>query len=363
MNNQISISQFFIIFLLSTGLINHVLVIPLIIDVAGRDAWISAIIGFFMIIPFLCLLLYVTKRFNNVSMFEWLETNYSIVLRRAVAMLLVVFLFITGFITLKETVTWTHNTYLLNTPIMAIGFSILIVSLYISYEKINVIAICAGVLIPFVIIFEVFVTVGTIPDKNYSLILPVLIQNGWVDVMKGSIFVFGSLIEIFLLLMIQHEVAKKVKFRHLILLSLFLFFLTLSPLIGSIAIFGTEEAGRITYPAFMQWRILSIGQYFNHLDFLSIYQWLSGSFIRLALIMYLITKTFKLKEKRQHIIIQTVVCIFYLLLILLPISDEQFSLFLSRYFYLATSIFGIMMTVFLAFLIKKSMNGMSAHEK
>ncbi|WP_379599940.1 GerAB/ArcD/ProY family transporter [Oceanobacillus profundus] len=363
MKNPISVSQFFFIFLISTGLSNHVLVIPLLIDAAGRDAWISVFVGYFISIPFLLLMVYVTKHFKSISIFEWLETNYNKAFRRIIAVLISIFLFITGFITLKETVTWTHETYLQDTPMLVVGISILATSLYISYGKLNVIAICAGVLLPFVVLFGLLVTIGTIPNKNYSLITPVLVENGWVDIINGSIFVFGSLLEIFLLIMIQHEIARRVTFKHILLLSFFLFILTLGPLIGSIAVFGADEAGRLRYPAFLQWRILNIGQYFNHVDFLSIYQWLSGSFIRLALILYLITRAFPFKKKKQRIIAQAVICILYLMLVLAPISDEHFSLFLKDYFYPGTGAFAVVMILFLTLLIKTSKNGMETDEK
>ncbi|WP_051359365.1 endospore germination permease [Paucisalibacillus globulus] len=356
--NQINVPQLFFIFLLSTGLSNHVLIVPLIIDAAGRDSWISVIIGYLISIPFLLLLLSVTKQLKNTSVFAWLETTYNNTVRNIIALLLFVFLTLTGFITVKETVSWTHDTYLLNTPMLVVAFSILGTSLYIS-GRINVIAICAGIIFPFVVAFGLFVAVGTIPDKNYSLILPVLVENDWIDILKGSLFIFGSTAEVFILIMLQHHIIKKVTFRHLLLLTSFLFILTIGPLLGSMAIFGPEEAGNIKYPAFLQWRILSIGQYFNHLDFLSIYQWLSGSFIRLALILYLIKETFKLKKP---IIMQIMVCILYLVLILAPISDEQFFIFLRKYFYVGTSIFAILFVVFMLLLSKKSRNKVSADE-
>lgn len=356
--NQISISQLFFIFLLSTGLSNHVLIIPLIIDAAGRDSWISVIVGYLLSIPLLLLLWSITKQIKTSSFFELLEAKYSHTLRNIIALLLLVFLTLTGFITVKETVSWTHDTYLLNTPMLVVAFSILATSLYIAGE-IRVIAICAGIIFPFVIAFGIFVAVGTIPDKDYSLILPVLVENDWVDVMKGSLFILGSTAEIFILVLIQHHITKKVTFRHLLFLTFFLFILTIGPLLGSMAIFGPVEAGSIKYPAFLQWRILSIGQYFNHLDFLSIFQWLSGSFIRLALILYLIKETFRFKKP---IIVQIIVCILYIVLILVPISDQQLYMFLTKYYYLGTSIFATSMTLFIFLLFMKSRNRVSANE-
>src|SRR5690625_3491265 len=124
MAKKISIPQFFFIFLLSIGISNHVLVVPLIIDAAGRDSWISIIAGYFLSIPFLFLLLSVTKQLKNKSILDWLETNYSNTLRNLIAVSFLIFFIITGFITVKEIVSWTNDTYLPYTPMIVVAFAI-----------------------------------------------------------------------------------------------------------------------------------------------------------------------------------------------------------------------------------------------
>nr|WP_259545415.1 endospore germination permease [Heyndrickxia oleronia] len=360
---KINIIQLFAIFLLSMGLTNHVIVIPFLINAAGRDAWISVIIGYIFTLLFSLLLLYVTRKFQSVSIFEWISSTYSRLLSRTIAFLLFIYLSITGFITLKETVLWINETFLFNTPVVVVSLFILTASIYISYGKINVIAICAGVVLPLVIILGLFVAIGTTPDKNYTLITPVLVENGWKEVFHGSLFAFGSAIEIILLIFLQHHVDRKLKFLHILLLITFLFILTVGPLLGSISTFGVEEAEKLRYPAFFQWRILGIGNYFNHLDFFSIYQWLSGAFIHISMILYMITLPFDIKKKKQRFYIQAFICVIYLIVITLPISNEEFFTFLLRFYYIGSIFFGVFITVFIAFLIKTSTNRVSTNEK
>ncbi|MFL0574900.1 endospore germination permease [Priestia megaterium] len=358
---RITIPQLFTIFLLSTGLSNHVIVIPILLECAGRDAWISVIIGYFLILVFSLLILYISRRCQSECLFDWITSNYSKVLSVIIAVLFAIFLLVTGWVSLRETVIWTNETYLMNTPVFFIALFIVGASLYISYGKLNIIAICAGVLLPLVVLLGIFVAIGTIPDKDYHLITPVLVENGWLDVFRGSSFAFGSAIELFLIVMLQHQVTKELKFRHLIFLVIFLSMLTIGPLLGSIAIFGAGEAARLRYPAFFQWRILGFGNYFNHLDFLSIYQWMSGNFIRLAIILYLITQAFSIKRKGMRLVIQLSICILYILMIIVPISDKQFLMFLNHYYYLYSSIFGVSIIIFLALLIKTSKKKVSNH--
>ncbi len=71
------------------GLTNHVIVIPFLINAAGRDAWISVIIGYIFTLLFSLLLLYVTRKFQSVSIFEWISSTYSRLLSRTIAFFIV----------------------------------------------------------------------------------------------------------------------------------------------------------------------------------------------------------------------------------------------------------------------------------
>lgn len=350
--SKISISQLFAILLLATGLSNHVLVIPILINAAGRDAWLSVIIGYMVFTIFSPVILYVLKGINATSVFDWLTTNYSRFLSRIIGLLFLLFFVVAGWITLKETTMWTGETYLFETPILVVALFLLGTSFYISYGRLNVIAICAGVLLPVVILFGIFVATGTIPDKDYMLVGPILVENSWKDVFKGAIFAFGSIIEVALLLiLLQHQITKRIRFKHMFVLILFLCILTAGPLLGSIAAFGVEEAEKMRYPAFFQWQILGLGNYFNHLDFLSIYQWLSGNFIRLATSLFILTQILQIQTKRKRIFIQLFICFFYILFTIAPITDEAFFSFLANYYYIGGGILGVSIIFILTVLI------------
>ncbi len=177
--SKINVLQLFSIIILSTGLSNHVIVIPILIEQVGRDAWISVIIGYILMLGFSLLLLYVTKHFQDVSFMHWLSSTYSPLLSKTIAVTIVLFVIVTGWITLKETTMWVDQTFLFSTPTFVIALFLLIPPFYISYGKISVIAICAGVLIPLVVFFGILVAVGTIQNKDYHLITPVLVEHGW----------------------------------------------------------------------------------------------------------------------------------------------------------------------------------------
>src|SRR5690606_22187538 len=137
------------------------------------------------------------------------------------------------------------------------------------------------ILLPFVIVFGDFVMTANLPAKNYSLILPIA-EHGWQPVFLGGLYVGGGLVELIVILLLQQELKKKVALWKLWLLSLFLVLLVFGPVLGAIAEFGPAEAARLRYPAFEEWRLVTIGNYIRHVDFFSIFQWLSGAFVRIA---------------------------------------------------------------------------------
>jgi len=75
------------------------------------------------------------------------------------------------------------------------------------------------------------------------------------------------------MLLIQHKLTKKTGFKSLMLMCFILTGLTLGPLMGSIAIFGPDEAANQRYPAYAQWRIVRLGEYVEHVDF---FRFISG---------------------------------------------------------------------------------------
>ena len=70
-----TISILHVIFLSMTviGLKNHVTIIPPLLDVAGRDGWISVLMASAIIFFWLFLLVYIQKKTNQEPIRDWLD--------------------------------------------------------------------------------------------------------------------------------------------------------------------------------------------------------------------------------------------------------------------------------------------------
>lgn len=109
---------------------------------------------------------------------------------------------------------------------------------------------------------------------------------------------------------------------------------------AAIVEFGPFVAANQRYPAFEEWRLVSIGKYIEHLDFLSVYQWLVGVFIRISLVTFLIPDVLQVTKRKASNQIRFFVLLCMVIICTLPISDSSFYWFLS-YVFLPISAIGL----------------------
>ncbi|OAS18726.1 GerAB/ArcD/ProY family transporter [Paenibacillus oryzisoli] len=351
----IGISGAFSIIILAIGLMNHVMVIPPLLHEAKRDAWVSVLASIPPYLAWTTLLYYIMRKTNQQPLFPWLTHHYGRVICGAYRILFIVYLFFIIIMTLKETTMWAHYSFLPRTPQWALSISLVLVSCFAAKYGIQTIAIASGILLPFVVIFGDFVMSANLPQKKYSLLTPV-IENGIGPVIHGSLYIGGGLVELIIILLFQHQIKSKVRLWSLYVLACFLVLLILGPVTGAIAEFGPFEAAELRYPAYEEWRLVTIGKYIRHIDFLSIYQWLSGAFARIAISMFLLIEMMTITTyKKYSALWLLLLSIVIVVLVELPISDMQYTSFLKGY-YLPGSLWGatiVLVTLFLLVLFSK----------
>ncbi|QDX93520.1 spore gernimation protein [Brevibacillus laterosporus] len=308
------------IFFLSAGLLNHVILIPLLLRVVERDGWISILLATLLTIFWIPLLLFIIRRQKGVKLFTWIEQQSNTWLAWFVTGLLVLYLLSDAYVTIIDVTMWIKISYLPATPIFVISASMILLSMLCALSGIQPLAVCAGILLPFVILLGYFVMGSNFQYKDYSRLLPVL-ENGYLPVLKGAMIIGNGMVEIIFLLMLQHHISTSITFKKGIWLCIFLAGLTIGPYMGAIACFGPKEAANQMYPAFEQWRLVTIGKYFEHVDFFSIFQWLSGAFIRVSLALFLIYDVLPIKKRGHQILVTILSSILILVVILFHTKD------------------------------------------
>jgi len=294
---QIRGVQMFVMFMLAIGITNHVVVVPLILQAAHRDAWISALCAIPLVVIWVTVIYLIIRLTQQQSLYDWFKSHYN---KPVAAILLIPFLLlllIVIFITVRDSSTWTKVTYLPRTPYGVTVGLFVFAGMLAAMRGLRTIVIASGVLLPFVILFGLFVMTVNFQYKDYSYLFPVLTQ-GYKPVMQGIPYVLSGMIELIFIVCVQQYLSNKAGLKSLVLWSLGITGLVFGPLMASIAIFGPFEASDQRYPAFEQWRMVAIGKFISHLDFLSIYQWLSGALIKISFSLFLLFDLLRLTHNR-----------------------------------------------------------------
>lgn len=361
---QFTFQQFVFVFLLSTGLLNHVIVIPFILNVAGRDSWMSTLVAFGFVLVVSVMVFYISKVTGQVHIITWLKKSVHPVFANLFLIMICLYLFGVSYFTLKDTVFFTTNTYLSGTPNFVIMMTLLVTCFYNSYHGLSSIVKNSGILLPFVVLLGFFISITTIPSKEYVNLRPFL-ENGLTPVFHGAIYVSAALMEVFLLIFIHHRLKNKIKLRSIFFLVFFLMGLTIGPLIGAITLFGNEEATVLRYPAYEEWRLLNFGVYIENVDFFAIYQWLAGAFIRISFTMCLIAELampVSSKQKRGRLTGGLFIALFLVLLI--PINDPTFLKLLYDWiipgiFFYSLAVISLLFLICLIYSFRKSRKNQS----
>lgn len=349
--------QLFLLLVLSTGLLNHVILIPNLLTAAGRDSWLSVIIAYPIALVFLWLVYYIVKNSPSEGFFFMVQNRlgnmFSYFLRAPVFL----FLFISAYVTFRDLMIWLSAYFLAEAPIIMINIVLIIVCCIVTLSGVKTMAIASGLLLPIVVLLGLFIALTNTSFKDPSLLFPVL-TDGYIPLFRGIIYVLAGLLELYIVVLLQPFSQEPITFKQLLILITVLTGLIFGPLSATIMEFGVIESVNFRYPAYEQWRVLNIGEYISNLDFFALYQWLSGALIRIGLFMYLLGHSLSRKKREYRLNPKLVGMMYFLLLGVALIKVESFTFYQIIYLYvfpvtLAFFLIQILLSAFIIFVLKK----------
>ncbi len=113
---KISIIQAIFLFNLAIGITNHVIIVPLILQSAYRDSWISALLAVPAVILWTIVVYRVMNMTKQQSLYQWFKQHYNPFVAWLVILPLILLCATILFITVRDTTAWTKVTYLPKTP-------------------------------------------------------------------------------------------------------------------------------------------------------------------------------------------------------------------------------------------------------
>ena len=239
----------------------------------------------------------------------------------------------------------TVNIYFLpQTPSFFVMLPFLLICAWAAHSGMKSIVYVSAILLPIVWMLGIFVSFFTMEEKDYSYIFPVLV-DGYDPIIKGMVIILGGSADFLVLLLLQHQMKKSFTFLNIFILITILTGLILGPTLGVISSFGPSIAADMRFPAFEQWRLITLGEYVSHVGFLAIFQLLSGVVIRVSLGLYLLLDSIKTRTESTK---KKLLVIFSLLLgavTVIPTSDMWVQIMIGKVFYPAAFISSMIISV------------------
>lgn len=349
MSREITIFHIILLYIMSAGILNHVIIVSPLYTVAGRDAWISIIVSFFIYLIWALIVYKIVKVTRKENLYLWLKNNFGNKIANFMYFLIFVYLFTMCIITVKDMIIWTNSTFLPETPIFILVASFVILTTFMANTNIQMIAIVNGILLPIVLILGFFIAFINMPKKDFSLLFP-LFEHGLSPIFFGCIYVGIGMIEVMIMIFLQHHLKSTVKYKHFVIMGLFCTWLTLGPVMSGIATFGPFKSSLLLFPAYEQWALGSIGRFIEHFDFFSIYQWLSGALIRVSLFLFMIVDMINISSKKQKKFTLISLGVIIVLINLISINYDRHFLLLGKYLIPSLLILMIVISLMLALL-------------
>ncbi|WP_258171266.1 spore germination protein [Paenibacillus sp. R14(2021)] len=332
---KISFFQVCMIFMLMNGLLSHVILNPMLLDAAGRDAWISVLLAGLLLLPWCALLVLFMKRSGQQKLQPWLASKTNIVVSWIIVLPICLQLYLIGLSTVEQSSVWTNIDYLPGTPKFVIILVLCLASHFFASSGLRMIAISAGILLPIVIALGFFVALSNMPQKDMTLLKPVL-EHGWQPVFHGMLYAGGGFIELMMFVAVQHRMKPGTRVWKIIVFAVIMVYITIGPIFGAISEFGIAEAAKQSDPPYEQWRLIKLGSNIEHVDFLSVFQWLTGAMIRIGFAQFLLGELLPFSRARQRSWYNLIITVSYIGIAIIPI--ERYTIYLWIYrFYIPTS--------------------------
>ncbi|WP_416826340.1 endospore germination permease [Ectobacillus polymachus] len=321
--DRITVFQLSFIVMTAIGFKTHVTIIPPLLQTAGRDAWMSVLFAVVVVSIWCILLFFIHKEMKQQHIAIWLKQHIGTFFTVLIIGIFCMYILTIASYAMRETMTWVKITFLPTTPEW-MGVTLLaVLCLLTAASGLRTLSIINFFLLIMVIVFGFLVAIVNIQVKNYSLLLPIL-ENGFLPVLKGSVYQVGALVELLFFLFLQQKIERPYRYRDFIYNILNLSFLTLGPLVAAVAEFGIEEAAKQRHPAYEEWGLVQMGQFIEHFDFLSIYQWMSGAYIRISLLLLILIELLNIKNEKVKKWVLVITFLIITIVNYIPFSDAMF---------------------------------------
>ncbi|MGQ7889284.1 GerAB/ArcD/ProY family transporter [Paenibacillus sp. WC2504] len=252
---------------------------------AKRDVWLSPILG--SLLGFL--IVYIVYQLHNLfpkqTLVQYVERIFGRIPGKVIGITYLFFILHGNSTIIKQYGGFITGVFLRTTPTIVVIGSMLLVCSFAVRGGLEVIARCAQLFVPLVMLTWILILVLLIPDMETKNMLPVL-ANGIMPSIQGAIPTsswFAHFVFINFMLPFLTDLKKGVKWG---MISVCACMLTLTLItISTLFIFG-DITSQLTYPVMMAIKYINVGTFIDHVESIMMAIWVIGTFIKISVFYY-----------------------------------------------------------------------------
>lgn len=257
----------------------------LVAQAAGQDAWISVVLaGLLAAIPAWAAGKYAT-RFPKQSFVKAVQTLFGNILGKLAALIFAGYFLFAAVLALWRLEAFSLRFLLSDTPLIALAALFVLCVAWTSFMGSIPLIRTSAYLVPAGMVV-IFLVVGLpVAEMDPSFLTPIF-EEGYPRVLSGAFILLGYLCQVPLVIMVFQRYAEA-KFHKNCSLKVILGVLIAALALemgaaGTLAVFGPAQTATMYYPAYEVARIVSLGNFLEHLEVAFIAVWIVGMLITTA---------------------------------------------------------------------------------
>ncbi|MEH6996417.1 endospore germination permease [Neobacillus drentensis] len=252
---------------------------------AKNDLWLSPVLASFIGFVTVYIVHQLHKLFPNQSVIQFSE---QIVGRFGGKMLGFLFLFfyipIVGQL-IRSYGEFIVDSFLFKTPISLVMGSMLLLCAFVVNGGIEVLGRVAELFFPILIIGLIILITFLSPDFEFKNIFP-MFEGGMMPSIKGAIVPGAWFTEFFLLIFLLPFLADQEKGMKYGMMSVFAVMMTLVVVNLTVYFVLGETTSSKTYPMMNAVRYISLADFFENLESITMALWILGAFVKISVFYY-----------------------------------------------------------------------------
>lgn len=276
-----------VMLMVSLVLPTAILLVPaIIVKHARQDAWLAAIVALLGGLLIARLVVSLSLRFPEKTLFEYAQTILGKVPGKLVGFLYIWWFLYTGALIMDEFASFLCTAIMPETPPVVLFLVGIAVAAYAVRNGLEVLSRYNQLLLPILLGLLVFTFLLVTKDMKAERLLPVFDQSA-PAILKGAAVSLSWLGEIVLFAMIIPFLQKpREAHRVAALATLFTgLFFTISTVV-TLSVFGPNLAAHWVFPVYNTVRLVSIANFLERLDIIIVAVWVFGGFAKMGVFYY-----------------------------------------------------------------------------